>query len=141
MVDWCLQVAHFVTPYCFEGLDNLHASLNGMLPHDIRVREVSAVHPDFHARYSARSKTYQYKAYVAPVMEPFQHRYAQHIRQPLNVAAMQEAASHFVGVHNFSAFANASPDGTIRAPIRELLRFSVVATVCNQSFEIGCSPD
>lgn len=128
-----VQVAHFVTPFCFDNLEPLHASLNGILPPDIRIREIAPVHPDFHARHSACRKTYQYKAVVAPVMEPFRHNYAYHIRHRLNIAAMQEAASYFVGVHNFSAFANASSDSTVRSVVRELLRFSVVYTVCTSA--------
>ena len=124
-----VQVAHFVTPFCFDNLEPLHLSLNGILPPDIRIREIAPVHPDFHARHSACRKTYQYKAIVAPVMEPFRHNYAYHIRHRLNIVAMQEAASYFVGVHNFSAFANASSDSTVRSVVRELLRFSVVYTV------------
>jgi tRNA pseudouridine(38-40) synthase len=125
----CLQVAHFVTFHCFEDLEILHASLNGILPHDVRIREVSAVHPDFHARFSAQRKTYKYKAYVAPVMEPFQRSYAYHIRHQLNINAMQAAALYFVGKHDFSAFANASNDLSLRPPVREIVRFNVVATV------------
>ena len=128
-----VQVAHFVTPFCFDNLEPLHVSLNGILPSDIRIREIAPVHPDFHARHSACRKTYQYKAVVAPVMEPFRHNYAYHIRHRLNIAAMQEAASYFVGVHNFSAFANASSDSTVRSVVRELLRFSVVYTVCTSA--------
>jgi hypothetical protein len=118
-----MQVAHFTTPSCFDDLEPLHTSLNGILPPDIRIREVSSVQPDFHARYSACRKTYQYKAYVSPVMDPFQHDYACHIRNHVNVAAMQEAASSFLGLRNFSAFANHSADPASRDLLRELLSF------------------
>ncbi|CAK9232506.1 unnamed protein product, partial [Sphagnum troendelagicum] len=130
------QVAHFVTFHCFEDLEILHASLNGILPHDVRIREVSAVHPDFHARFSAQRKTYKYKAYVAPVMEPFQRSYAYHIRHQLNINAMQAAALYFVGKHDFSAFANASNDLSLRPPVREIVRFNVVATGPQFEFEV-----
>jgi tRNA pseudouridine38-40 synthase len=125
-----MPVAHFTTPSCFDDLEPLHTSLNGILPPDIRIREVSSVQPDFHARYSACRKTYQYKAYVSPVMDPFQHDYACHIRNHVNVAAMQEAASSFLGLRNFSAFANHSADPASRDLLRELLSFTVSSTVC-----------
>ena len=129
MVLVSVQVAHFTTPTCFDDLEPLHASLNGILPPDIRIREVSSVQPDFHARYSACRKTYQYKAYVSPVMDPFQHNHAYHIKNHVNVAAMQEAASYFLGVQNFSAFANHSADPSSRDLLRELLSFTVSSTV------------
>lgn len=130
-----LQVAHFTTPVCFDDLDPLHASLNGILPPDIRIREASSVQPEFHARYSACRKTYHYKAHVSPVLDPFQHNYSYHIRNHINVAAMQEAASYFVGVHNFSAFANHSTDSASRDLLRELLRFTVSSTVSKLSVQ------
>ncbi|KAG0609467.1 hypothetical protein M758_8G186500 [Ceratodon purpureus] len=130
------QVAHFTTPTCFDDLEPLHASLNGILPPDIRIREVSSVQPDFHARYSACRKTYQYKAYVSPVMDPFQHNHAYHIKNHVNVAAMQEAASYFLGVQNFSAFANHSADPSSRDLLRELLSFTVSSTGPQLLFEV-----
>lgn len=128
---WCfyVQVAHFTTPTCFCDLEPLHTSLNGILPPDIRILEVSSVQPDFHARYSACRKTYQYKAYVSPVMDPFQHAYAYHIKNSVNIAAMEEAASYFVGTHNFSAFANHSADTASRDTLRDLLSFTVSSIV------------
>ncbi|KAG0600707.1 hypothetical protein M758_11G054800 [Ceratodon purpureus] len=130
------QVAHFTTPICFDDLEQLHTSLNGILPPDIRIREVSSVQPEFHARYSACRKTYQYRAYVSPVLDPFQYGCVYHIRNPVDVAAMREAASHFVGLHNFSAFANHSTDSAFRGDFREILRFSVLCTGPQLLFEV-----
>ncbi|XP_024358741.1 uncharacterized protein [Physcomitrium patens] len=130
------QVAHFTTPTCFCDLEPLHTSLNGILPPDIRILEVSSVQPDFHARYSACRKTYQYKAYVSPVMDPFQHAYAYHIKNSVNIAAMEEAASYFVGTHNFSAFANHSADTASRDTLRDLLSFTVSSIGPQLLFEV-----
>jgi tRNA pseudouridine38-40 synthase len=69
-------------------------------------------------------------------MDPFQHNYSYHIRNHINVAAMQEAASYFVGVHNFSAFANHSADSASRDLLRELLRFTVSSTGAQVLFEV-----
>ncbi|XP_044484733.1 tRNA pseudouridine synthase A 1 isoform X2 [Mangifera indica] len=55
------QVAHFITPFNYDSLDSIHAALNGLLPSDIRVREISPAVPEFHARFSAKSKVYYYK--------------------------------------------------------------------------------
>ena len=94
---------------------------------------VSSVQLDFHARYSACSKKYQYRSYVSPVMDPLQHGCVYHIRNPVDVATMQEAASHLLGLHNFSAFANHSADTVFRGDFREIVRFSVLSTVCTSS--------
>ncbi|CAL5349577.1 unnamed protein product [Camellia sinensis] len=50
------QVAHFVTPFNYDRLESIHAALNGLLPSDVRIREISAAVPEFHARFSAKSK-------------------------------------------------------------------------------------
>ncbi|KAK1351365.1 tRNA pseudouridine synthase [Heracleum sosnowskyi] len=52
------QVAHFFTPFNYDSLESAHAAMNGLLPPDIRVREFSAALPEFHARFSVRSKIY-----------------------------------------------------------------------------------
>lgn len=122
-------MAHFNTFSNFTELSKVHSSLNGILPQDIRVQEVSAVHPSFHARYSALSKTYHYKAYVSPVMDPLQRGHVYFVMERLNVEVMQEAAKDFVGEHDFSAFANASDDTALDDPFRTVLRFDVNAVV------------
>lgn len=119
------QVAHFVTPLPFDSLDSLHAALNGLLPSDIRVREIRAVPPEFHARFSTISKLYHYKIYNNPVMDPFQSHYAYHCAYKLNPIAMREAASYFVGRHDFTSFANSSCNDGIPNPVKEIFRFHV----------------
>ncbi|MED6142734.1 hypothetical protein PIB30_000298 [Stylosanthes scabra] len=49
------QVAHFFTPVNYENLQDIHAALNGLLPTDIRVREISPASAEFHARFSAKT--------------------------------------------------------------------------------------
>ncbi|KAJ1418718.1 Pseudouridine synthase, catalytic domain superfamily [Sesbania bispinosa] len=48
------QVAHFFTPFNYNNLEEIHAALNGLLPPDIRVREISPASAEFHARFSAK---------------------------------------------------------------------------------------
>ncbi|XP_020520544.1 uncharacterized protein LOC18430115 isoform X2 [Amborella trichopoda] len=102
------QVAQFVTPFSYDNLENLHAAVNGLLPSEIRVREISAARPEFHARFSSESKVYCYKIYNNPVMDPFQSLYAYHVPHRLNVTVMREAAKNFVGKHDFTSFSNHS---------------------------------
>lgn len=118
-------MAHFVTPFNYDSLDSIHAALNGLLPADIRVREISPAVPEFHARFSTESKIYHYKIYNDTVMDPFLRHYAYHSAYKLNATAMREAAKHFIGKHNFSAFVNASHNDRVRDPVKNILSFDV----------------
>jgi len=75
-------------------------ALNANLPPDVRVMAVEFVPPDFHARYSAVSKTYRYTLGIGPVLSPFLYRYAHHFPFPLDVAAMQRALEVIIGEHD-----------------------------------------
>ncbi|KAJ4721884.1 tRNA pseudouridine synthase [Melia azedarach] len=120
------QVAHFITPFNYDSLESIHAALNGLLPSDIRVREISAAVPEFHARFSARSKIYQYKIYDDSIMDPFQRHYAYHSVYRLNTTLMREAAKFFIGKHDFSAFVNASRNDRVPVPVKNIFRFDVI---------------
>ncbi|KAK6940722.1 Pseudouridine synthase I, TruA, alpha/beta domain [Dillenia turbinata] len=120
------QVAHFITPFNYDSLDSIHAALNGLLPSDIRVREISPALPEFHARFSARGKIYHYKIYNGMIMDPFLRSFAYHSVYKLNIDAMREAAKHFIGRHDFSAFANASHNDRIPNPVKDIFRFDVI---------------
>lgn len=122
-------MAHFVTPFNYDSLESVHAALNGLLPPDIRVREISAAVPEFHARFSVISKIYNYKIYNDAVMDPFQCQYAYHSVYKLNTAAIREAAKYFVGKHDFSAFVNASRTSYSPDPVKNILRFDVTEMV------------
>lgn len=124
-----LQVAHFVTPFNYTSLDSIHAALNGLLPKDIRVREMSAAVPEFHARFSASSKVYCYQIYNDTFMDPFQRHWAYHCAYKLNVSKMREAAGHFVGKHDFTAFANATREDGVPDPLKTISRFDVIQMV------------
>ncbi|XP_022760794.1 uncharacterized protein LOC111306989 [Durio zibethinus] len=120
------QVAHFITPFNYDSLETIHAALNGLLPSDIRVREISAAMPEFHARFSAKSKVYHYKIFNDSIMDPFQRHYAYHSVYKLNTAAMREAAKQFIGKHDFSAFVNASRNDRVLDPVKTIFRFDVI---------------
>ena len=74
------------------------------LPESIVVRESREGAPDFHARFSAKAKTYIYQYYCGPTPSPFYRRYAYHVPYRLDLDAMKEAASLFEGGHDFRAF-------------------------------------
>lgn len=123
------QVAHFITPFNYDSLESVHAALNGLLPVDIRVREISPAVPDFHARFSTLSKVYHYKIYNSAILDPFQRCYTYHCVYKLNYAAMREAANYFVGKHDFSAFTNAAHNDRVVNPVKDIFRFDVIEMV------------
>lgn len=79
-------------------------ALNAVLPTDIRVLSVEDVPTEFHARFSAVGKTYEYRIVNAPIVSPFLVRYTWHVPQPLDVASMKSAALGLIGQHDFAAF-------------------------------------
>lgn len=82
----------------------LARAMNAVLPPDVRVLSAEDVSSDFHARFSATGKLYEYRIINAPLISPFLHRYAWHVIPPLDLDAMREAASAFRGRHDFAAF-------------------------------------
>jgi tRNA pseudouridine38-40 synthase len=82
----------------------LARALNAVLPIDVRVLTIEEVEPDFHARFRARAKTYEYRIVNAPFASPFLRRYVWHVPQPLDFEAMKTAAGPLVGTHDFAGF-------------------------------------
>ena len=117
------QVVNFFTVKNIP-LFNIERGLNSMLPEDIRVRSAREEGPSFHARYSAKSKTYIYSIYNAPRFSPFSVRYSWHYPFPLDCAAMNRAIRSIVGMHDFSSFKKKNEP--YRSCEREVLRARVV---------------
>lgn len=90
--------------------DNLQRALNHVLPAAIRVLNVEEAAPEFHARKSARARTYRYRIYRDEVCPPFLARYVYHYPYPLDEAAMQAAAAFVIGEHDFTSFAAVDPE-------------------------------
>src|SRR4051812_20414183 len=87
--------------------ERLRAAVNGNVAGDLRVVEVQTVADDFHARYSAKGKTYVYRVFNERVHSPFWARYALHESRPLDLSAMRDAARLFIGGHDWTAFSAA----------------------------------
>lgn len=85
-------------------LDDLHRALNATLPRDIGVTNLTITHNNFHPRFSALSRSYRYTVINRPWPSVLQRQYSHHIRQPLDVAAMQEASRYLIGSHDFASF-------------------------------------
>ncbi|MBN2809884.1 MAG: tRNA pseudouridine(38-40) synthase TruA [Deltaproteobacteria bacterium] len=110
--------------------ERIQGAFNSLLPADIRVRRVEEMGPAFHARKSARSKTYLYIIDNAPQANPFLRRYAWHIHQPLDLKALNQAAALLVGRHDFLSFKAA--DGKTLTSERTILQ----ARWCRRGFSL-----
>ena len=98
----------------------LQAAINGNLARDVRVIEAEAVADDFHARFSARGKTYCYRIFNAPFASPFWVRYSHTEARPLDTRRMQQAALLFLGEHDWTAFSAAHSE--VRTRVRHLTK-------------------
>jgi tRNA pseudouridine38-40 synthase len=103
------QVATFVTQSPIPP-ENLVIALNDVLPSAIRVLDASEAPSEFHARKSARAKTYRYRIYRGAICSPFLARYVWHYPYPLDEDRMQEVAGLVVGEHDFTSFAAVDPE-------------------------------
>src|SRR4051812_7458024 len=98
----------------------LTRALNAQLPEDLRVLSVEDAAADFHARFSARSKSYRYAIRNAPIALPFERAYVWHLPEPLDIVAMQDAAAMVIGTHDFAAFQSVGTQtpGSVRTVLR-----------------------
>ncbi len=120
------QAAHFTMNRPID-ISKTIASLNGLLPDEIRILEIVEVPTNFHARYSAVSKTYHYRLHLDKVPDPFKIRYAYHVPHPIDLSLLKDAASQFIGVHDFTSFANAANRGTAaKDAVRTIQRLDVI---------------
>lgn len=90
--------------------EKLRNAINGNLWRDIRIISVEKADDDFHARFSARGKSYVYRIVNAPVMSPFWRRYALHETRPLDIGRMTEASRFLLGEHDWTAFSSAQAE-------------------------------
>jgi tRNA pseudouridine38-40 synthase len=95
--------------------EKLRNAINGNMDNDIRVMSVEIVADDFHARFSAKGKTYVYRIVNSQVMSPFWFRFAHQESRPLDIERMQKASCLFLGEHDWTAFSSAQTDASSRA--------------------------
>ncbi|MFM9904616.1 MAG: tRNA pseudouridine(38-40) synthase TruA [Pyrinomonadaceae bacterium] len=117
------QVANVKLPDGKFTPDKLKHAINGNLWRDIRIMKAEKTPDEFHARFSAKMKTYVYRVVNAPVMSPMWRRFAHHEARPLDVSRMNEAARFFLGEHDWTAFSSAQADGDNR--VRDVTAFTV----------------
>jgi tRNA pseudouridine38-40 synthase len=86
-------------------LPNLRRAINRLLPPSIRVLDAEEAAPEFHPRFDALAKTYEYRIYRGEVCPPFEWPYVHHYPYRLEEAHMAQLAGAFAGRHDFSAYA------------------------------------
>ncbi len=85
-------------------LGRLAHSLNRLCGPAIAVREANWADPGFSARFSATARTYRYRIWNDPAPNPLAARHSWHVAAPLDVAAMNAAATALLGDHDFGSF-------------------------------------
>lgn len=129
------QVVNFKTDSLLS-LERIQKGLNALLPKAIAVKKTEAVALDFHARYSAKWKTYEYTVLNSKIRSPLLNGRAFQFPYPLDFRMMKQAANKLMGRHNFKSFqaAGSSVKDSVRTIRRltikqegKLIRFSVEA--------------
>ena len=116
------QVASF---HCESKMpaDEILDRLRRYLPEDIGIYSCQDVHPRFHARLNAKTKTYRYRIWNSDSPCVFQRKYVTVMTEKLDLSAMQKAAQYFLGEHDFSAFCTVK--GKKKSSIRRIFSFDI----------------
>jgi len=117
------QVCNFKTDSQIS-VDALGRGLNALLPPDIHIRKAETVPLDFHSRYQAKSKIYEYRILNRPDPDIFRRNVLWHVRFPLQLEKMSECLALLKGTHDFSTFK--SSGSANRDPVRNILKAAMV---------------
>lgn len=117
------QVCNFLTRSPMP-IHAMRKGLNALLPEDIFVQEAEEVPPTFHARYDARSKTYEYRILNGEAPDIFRRLYVWHVPRPLDADGMRACVPSLLGRHDFSAFRSVGSGNT--NPVRHVLRADLI---------------
>lgn len=134
------QVAHFKYQMKSEAqeldLYRLLASINGLLPYDIRVKKIEEAPANFHSRYSAVSKIYHYHLILGPTADPFHRLYSWHVRWKIDRDTLLKAKELLIGTHDFTSFANEAHRGAAaKDAVRTLMRLDIIEQEHGLRFE------
>ena len=116
------QVIHFDFPFYIEPTGFL-ITLNGSTPSEITIRGIEVVEEDFHSRYLAKGKMYQYRVDNNRFADPFLRLYTYHHRYSMNEERVQKALKHIEGTHDFTSFA--STHAEVKSKVRTIYQASV----------------
>lgn len=101
--------------------------INGYLPGDIKLKDITECDLRFHARLNAKKKTYVYRIDTSLYGNVFERNYVNHINEALDVELMKRAASYLVGTHDFKSFTS-----------NKRMKKSSVRTIFDISIEEDC---
>lgn len=118
------QVVNFDAQNWPIPVERIPLAMNGHLPGDIVVSAAEEVADDFHARFSAVAKTYQYIVWNGRISSPFHRLYSYFLPVPLDVEAMSNASTHLLGRHDFKCFQAAG--STVKNTVRRLWQADVI---------------
>ncbi|QWR78993.1 tRNA pseudouridine(38-40) synthase TruA [Candidatus Magnetomonas plexicatena] len=116
------QTAAFTTSSAHEP-DVFMKALNSTLPFDIKITTAATAALNFHPQYDAKSKTYFYLIYNSEVLSPFFYRYCCHLKRPLDIIKMTDAAQCFIGKKDFKSFT--ASDSDIKTTVREIFSLNI----------------
>jgi len=120
------QVAHFSFNKKLD-LKKIIFSLNSLLSDDIRIKKITQVDINFHARFSAKSKIYRYHIFIGDIQDPFSRMYSYKPNYKFDLDILKKASKHFLGTHNFSSFANKQNLGSAaNKPIKTIKRIDII---------------
>ena len=116
------QVAHFDTNSSIIAT-NICFAVNKILPKDVQVFNSKRVSSNFHARFSAKSKTYKYYVYESKHINPIYENFMYRCEKELDIESMREGAKYLIGKHNFKAFA--TQDKNVTNHTREVYKIDI----------------
>jgi len=116
------QVANFKTHSNIKPA-KFQMGLNSILPKDITIIDAQDVDSDFHAQFSAKSKTYVYKIFNSPHPSALMRKVSWFIPQTLDISQMQKSAEYLLGKHDFKAFALSSTE--VKTTVRTVLKADI----------------
>jgi len=116
------QVANFKTNSHLP-VETMLRAFNAVLPEDVAIRAVEEVPLDFHARFSAKSKVYEYRLLSRPIRSPLDRRFSWHVPEPLDMGAMAECCRMLIGRLDFSSFRISGSE--TKTTVREMYRAEI----------------
>lgn len=117
------QKAGFTTDKCVIPLSKLPQVLNTILPEDIKILCAEEKEKDFHPRFHAKVKTYEYRIQNTPYPWPQLRNFSYHIPYKLDFDSMQEASACFKGTHDFKAFC--ATGGSAKTTVRTIYQIEL----------------
>ncbi len=121
-VHACAQVIHFDTAAMRSGYSWIRGA-NSYLPREIALLWAAEVAADFHARFSATGRRYDYVILNRAVRPTYLAAHVTHEYRPLDIARMRQAAAYLIGEHDFTSFR--SSECVAPSPVRELRALAI----------------